>query len=82
MTVCVCVHLEARAKCLCLEGESTWMEACVSDCIWLHVCGLGVGGTGNSLRFSMTCLPFLPLPLPVPQVFKATSIPARPGLAP
>lgn len=43
------------------------------------MCGaLGMGGRGNSLRFSMTWLPFLPL-LPVPQVFKGTSIPARQG---
>lgn len=42
-------------------------------CLAVCVVGLGVGGAGDSLKVSRTWLPFLPLPLPVPQVCKARS---------
>lgn len=53
--------------CVLLEGESTRVDGSLAVC----EAGLGVGGTGDSPRF-----PFLPLPLPVPQIFKAACTPA------
>lgn len=55
---------------------------CEGTCLPLHMrwSGAGERHEKHSLRFGMTCLPFLPRALSVPQVLKATSIPkARPS---
>lgn len=63
-------HLEAGAKCLCLEGDSTRGEKLLCEGMLFPACVVVWGWEAQE--------PFLHCF----QVFKGTSIPARPGPAP